>query len=347
MRIVAQKAPVLIIVAMALCLCAFPFHGSAAADTDKEKPCVFEYQNSYKFRIHPFPYGADTDIKVKYSALLDQNGTVTLILQEIDADPWSYARLAGTIVAKDFGEFSVDCELLIEVSLNAVTQDVLHGEIIPVYGPTDNLGLMRRDITDFSWSGESCPKILSVQPSNTVTFSGHRLSGLTYASEVKEVQGDVTIKPQGGGVPHRPTPGTVVKPGDTIETKNGGITFYTATAKVMMGAKTLVKLLTVGVDFGGSEPKTALDLVKGFLWARAKRVDNSLRIVAPNAICGVRGTSYKISHDPATTTTIVEVEDGVVTFSDPQSRKNVEVQAGMKSVIIGNGLPSDPVPIQR
>ena len=42
----------------------------------------------------------------------------------------------------------------------------------------------------------------------------------------------------------------------------------------------------------------------------------------------------------------MEVEDGVVAFSDPQNRKTVEVKAGMKSVITGNDLPSDPVPIQ-
>ena len=343
MRIVTQKASILIVVAIGLCLCLIPFNGSAAADTDKKKPCVFEHHNSNKFRIHPFPYGADTDIKVKYSARLDQNGTVMLVLHELDADPWSYARLEGTVVAKNFGEFSVDCELLIKVSLNPVTRDVLHGEIIPVYGPTDNLGLMRRDITDFSWGEESCPKILSVQPSETVLFSGYSLGRQTYASEVKEVQGDVTIKTQGGG-PHRPEPGTVVKPGDTIETKNGGITFYMVAAKIKMGAQTVVTIVKEASGFG--EGPSMLEMVKGFLWARAKRDKNSLKIATPNAICGVRGTSYKISHDQATKTTVVEVEDGVVAFSDPQNRKTVEVKAGMKSVIKGNGLPSDPVPIQ-
>jgi hypothetical protein len=340
---VAKEALVVIVVAMALCLCLIPFNGSAAADTDKKKPCVFEHHNSYKFRIHPFPYGADTDIKVKYSARLDQNGTVTLILHEIDADPWSYARLEGTIVAQDFGECSVDCEILIDVSLNPVTRDVLHGEIIPVYGPTGDLGLMRRDITDFSWVDESCPKIHSVQPSQPVIFSGYRLNWQTYASEIKEVQGDVLIKPQGGG-PHRPEPGTVVKPGDTIETKNGEITFYMVAAKIKMGAQTLVKFVKEASGFG--EGPSMLEMVKGFLWARARKDKNALKIATPNAICGVRGTSYKISHDQATKTTIVEVEDGVVAFSDPQNRKTVEVKAGMKSVIKGNGLPSDPVPIQ-
>jgi hypothetical protein len=343
MRRVSQKASVLIVVAITLCLCLIPFNGSAAADTDKKKPCVAEHHNSYKFRVHPFPYGADTDIKVKYSARLDQNGTVILNLDELDADPWSYARLKGTIVANDFSEFSVDCELLIEVSLNPVTRDVLHGEIIPVYGPTGDLGPMRRDITDFSWGDESCPKILSVQPSRSVTFSGYRLNSQTYASEVKEVQGDATIKPQGGG-PHRPEPGTLVKPGDTIETKNGEITFYMVAAKIKMGAQTVVKLVKEASGFG--EGPSFLEMVKGFLWAKAKKDKNSLKIATPNAICGVRGTSYKISHDPATKTTIVEVEDGVVAFSDPQNRKTVEVRAGMKSVIKGNGLPSDPVPIQ-
>jgi hypothetical protein len=329
---------------MTLCLCIIPYNGFAATDTDKKKPCVFEHHNSHKFRIHPFPYGADTDIKVKYSARLDNNGTVTLILHELDADPWSYARLEGTIVAKDFGECSVDCELLIDVSLNPVTRDVLHGEIIPVYGPTDNIGLMRRDITDFAWGEETCPKILSVQPSETVRFNGYSLSRQTYASEVKEVQGDVLIKPQGGGGPHKPEPGTVVKPGDTLETKNGEVTFYMVAAKIKMGAQTVVTFVKEASGLG--EGPSMLEMVKGFLWARARKDKNSLKIATPNAICGVRGTSYKISHDQATTTTVVEVEEGVVAFSDPQKGKTVEVKAGMKSVIKGNGLPSDPVPIQ-
>jgi hypothetical protein len=343
MRRVAKATLVLIVISMALCLCLIPFNGSAAADTDKKKPCVSEHHNSYKFRIHPFPYGADTDIKVKYAARLDQNGTVTLILHELDADPWSYARLEGTIVAKDFGEVFIDCALQIKVSFNPVTRDVLHGEIIPVYGPTGDLGLVLQDINDFSWVEESCPTILSVQPSNSVTFSGYRLNGQTYASEVKEVQGDVLIKPQGGG-PHRPEQGTVVKPGDTIETKNGEVTFYTVAAKIKMGAQTVVTFVKEASGLG--EGPSMLEMLKGFLWARARKDKNSLKIATPNAICGVRGTSYKISHDQATTTTVVEVEEGVVAFSDPQKRKTVEVKAGMKSVIKGNGLPSDPVPIQ-
>ena len=341
---VAKEALVVIVVAIGLCLCVIPFHGPAAADTDKKKPCKGEHTESYKFRIHPFPYGADTDIKFKYSARLDQNGTVTLILHEIEADPWSYARLEGTIVAQDFGEVWIDCALQIDVSFNPVTRDVLHGEIIPVYGPTGDLGLVLQDIYDFSWVEESCPKIRSVQPSQPVIFSGYRLSGQTYASEVKEVQGDVLIKPQDGG-PHIPEPGTVVKPGDTIETKNGEITFYTVAAKIKMGAQTVVTFVKEAAGFG-DEKRSFLNMMKGFLWARARKGENALKIATPNAICGVRGTSYKISHNQATKTTTVEVEEGVVAFSDPQNRKTVEVKTGMKSVIKGNGMPSDPVPIQ-
>ena len=87
-------------------------------------------------------------------------------------------------------------------------------------------------------------------------------------------------------------------------------------------------------------------MLHGFLFVYARKEEDSLRVATPNAICGVRGTKYKIRHDQATNTSIVEVEDGVVAFSDPQNRKTVEVKAGMRSVIKGNGLPSDPVPIQ-
>ena len=152
------------------------------------------------------------------------------------------------------------------------------------------------------------------------------------------------MKNEGTGQMQRPGPGTEVKPGDTIETKNGEITFYTMAAKVKAGAHTVVRLAYDELMPGPA--KYFLKLVHGFLWARAKKDENSLKVATPNAICGVRGTTYTIRHDEATNTTTVEVQDGVVAFSDSQNRKTVEVQAGMKSVVTGDGLPSDPVPIQ-
>jgi len=177
-----------------------------------------------------------------------------------------------------------------------------------------------------------------------VIFEGHTIPERSYATRVKEVQGDVRIKSEGSGRLETPVPGAEVKPGDTIETQEGEITFYTMAAKVKAGAHTVVKVAYDELMPGPA--KFFLKMVHGFLFARARKEKDSLKVATPNAICGVRGTTYTIRHDQATATTVVEVQDGIVSFSDINNRKTVEVQAGMKSVIKGNGLPSDPLPIQ-
>jgi hypothetical protein len=331
MLTVSKKIPVLIGAIITLMVLSIPATGLPAS-------CRSFKEGAFTFRIHPSSNGADTDINVKYCARLDQGGTVSLALTSVEADPWAYAKLESKIVTKDCSTHSVNLEIHTKVLLNEVWPDVVDGEIIPLYGPTQDIGEIQRVIPGFSWDAQTCPEIKSVLPETSpVIFEGHTIPEHSYATKVKDVQGDVRIKNEGSGRLERPVPGTEVKPGDTIETQQGEITFFMRAAKIKAGAQTLLKI---------AFEKTGLNLVHGFLFVYARKERDPLKIATPNAICGVRGTKYKIRHDQATNTSIVEVEDGVVAFYDPQNRKTVEVQAGMKSIITGNGLPSDPVPIQ-
>jgi len=333
---------VLLVIAIAFMVLSIPQNGLPSED---KPPCQWVKTETFTFRIHPSPHGADTDIKIQYSATLNSAGTVKLRLLSVDADPWAYAKLESKIVTKESDAYGVRLEIHTKVLLNEVWPDVVDGEIVPLYGPTQDIGEIQRVIPGFSWGSMNCPKITFVLPETPpVTFEGHTIPERSYATRVKEVEGDVRIKNEGTGQMQMPVPGTEVKPGDTIETQQGEITFYTMAAKVKAGAHTVVKVAYDELVPGPA--KYFLTLVHGFLWARAKKEKNSLKVATPNAICGVRGTTYTIRHDQATATTVVEVHDGIVSFSDINNRKTVEVQAGMKSVIQGNGLPSDPVPIQ-
>jgi hypothetical protein len=342
MQLLFKTKPLLIVIAITLIFFCNPKNILSSED---KTPCQWLKTGTFTFRVHPFSHGADTDIKIQYSATLNSAGTVSLNLLSVEADPWAYAKLESKIVTTESDAYGVRLEIHTKVVLNEVWPDVVDGEIVPLYGPTQDIGEIQRVIPGFSWDAQTCSEINNVQPETSIfTFEGHTIPERSYAPRVKDVQGDVRIKNDGTGQMQRPGPGTEVKPGDTIETQEGEITFYTMAAKVKAGAHTVVKVAYDELMPGPA--KYFLEMVHGFLFARARKEKDSLKVATPNAICGVRGTSYKISHDPATATTIVEVEDGVVAFSDPQNRKTVEVKAGMKSVIQGNGLPSDPVLIQ-
>jgi hypothetical protein len=337
MHALSKTIPVLIVVAIVLMVLGIP-------KTSLPISCRSFKEGAFTFRVHPSSHGADTDIKVKYCARLDQGGTVSLALSSVEADPWAYAKLESKIVTKGCDAHSVSLEIHTKVLLNEIWPDVVDGEIIPMYGPTQDIGEIIRLIPGFSWDSMNCPEIKSVLPETSpVTFEGHTIPERSYATRVKDVQGDVRIKSEGSGLFERPVPGTEVKPGDTIETQEGEITFYTMAAKVKAFAHTVVRVAYD--EFMPGPAKLFLKIEYGFFFVYARKEKDSLKVATPNAICGVRGTKYKIRHDQATKTTVVEVEDGVVSFSDINNRKTVEVQAGMKSVIKGNGLPSDPVPI--
>ncbi len=342
MSVLSKTTAVLILIAIVLMVFGIPQNGLSS---EEKPPCQWVQTETFTFRIHPASHGADTDIKIQYSATLNSAGTVSLNLLSVEADPWAYAKLGSKIVTTESDAYGVRLEIHTKVMLNEVWPDVVDGEIVPLYGPTQDIGEIQRVIPGFSWGAPSCPEINNVQPETSiVTFEGHTIPERSYATRVKDVQGDVRIKNEGTGQMQRPVPETEVKPGDTIETQQGEITFYTMAAKVKAGAHTVVKVAYDELMPGPA--KYFLKLVHGFLWAHAKKEENSLKVATPNAICGVRGTKYEIRHDQATTTTVVEVQEGIVSFSDINNRKTVEVQAGMKSVITGNGLPSNPVPIQ-
>jgi len=344
MRVLSKKIPVLIAVAVVAMVVSFPKNCLSS----EEKPrCQWQQTKDFKFRLHPFFYGgADIDIKVVYSAALNNSGTVRLNLMSVDADPWAYAGLECKLILAhiDNERNRINLELHTKARFNGIDEYALDKEVIAVYGPTQEARDFKRSNLGFAWDSEVCPKIKTVLEAPVVKFEGHTIPEPSFATKIKEVLGDAFMKNEDTGQTHRPVPGTEIKPGDTIETKDGEVTFYMRASKIKVAAQTLVKITYD--EFTPGPIKEGIKMVHGFLFAYAKKEKNSLKVATPNAICGVRGTSYTISHDKATTTTVVKVQDGVVSFSDPKNKKTVEVKAGMKSVIKGNGLPSDPVPIQ-
>lgn len=91
--------------------------------------------------------------------------------------------------------------------------------------------------------------------------------------------------------------GTRLEIGDTVLTGPG------SNAIIVLAGTAIIKIrqeteFIIPKDKDNTMSKMSfIQLVKGFLWAKAKKDKNSLKIATPNAICGVRGTEFAVSED--------------------------------------------------
>jgi hypothetical protein len=109
-------------------------------------------------------------------------------------------------------------------------------------------------------------------------------------------------------------------------------------------------MLRVPKDLPDPAPHGVLNLIKGTLWQKIKKLANEIAnqnnpyrdVVTPNAISGVKGTEYviRVQEDG---TTVCYVFDGIVELSDINSTKTVLVNAGQTAMVRPQGAPSDPI----
>jgi len=85
-------------------------------------------------------------------------------------------------------------------------------------------------------------------------------------------------------------------------------------------------------------------LTYGVLMAQV--IKERMMVGVPQAICGLRGTEFEVSYNKRTKAGCVRVFEHSVWFSDIKKRKTVIVREGMRSCVIGDGIPSEPEPFK-
>jgi hypothetical protein len=148
------------------------------------------------------------------------------------------------------------------------------------------------------------------------------------------VEGTVRIKKANGEL-FKADPGMDLEIGDSIETgADGKVTFVLAdTAVIRVHPETVI---VIPEDKSNTKKKVGfIEMVRGVLWARAKKDRDSLKVATPNAVCGVRGTEFEVSYKNGVT--CVEGFEGTVWLAEsPDAAKKV-INAGQKSCIPEGG----------
>jgi hypothetical protein len=166
-------------------------------------------------------------------------------------------------------------------------------------------------VSEFSASDSQKPELGSgEEPQNRIYLQSFR--------------GMVRVKKAGGDW-QKARPGIELNAGDMVKTfANGRATVYLkgeALVHIKPGTEFIIPR-----DDANKERKSFIEMIKGFLWARAKKDRNSLKIATPNAICGVRGTEFEVGFKDART--CVKVIEGKVWLSARDEAKETVIDAG-------------------
>ena len=173
-------------------------------------------------------------------------------------------------------------------------------------------------MTDSPGSDMNTPSVAPAEPAqDDEEFPQH--------SYLKSYTGFVQFK-RGDGNWVDASSGMDLQIGDRIRTLRNG------RAEIILAGTAVIKVkpdseFVIPADKANSAKKVGfIKMVKGFLWARAKKNENSLKVATPNAICGVRGTEFEISYRD--NRSCVQVSEGTVWFSPSSGGNTAIVKAG-------------------
>ena len=156
---------------------------------------------------------------------------------------------------------------------------------------------------------------------------------------IKRKRGEVTLIRDGHTIKARR--GMQLKVGDIIRTLD-------STAEIVLGGRVIIKIkphteiLIPKVTPPLAKKTSFIKMTYGVIFAHVKRELDSFKVYVPQAVCGVRGTKFELSHDPKVMKSCVRVHEHSVWFSDLQKRKTVIVHEGEESCVVNGSLPSEP-----
>jgi hypothetical protein len=187
------------------------------------------------------------------------------------------------------------------------------------------------------------PTVVSVdggQP--TKPDSGSSESGSK--AKIDYVKGRVKVKKAGGDWIDA-TKGMELEIGDMVKTlSDGKVSVYLFEKDEQSSLNEPVAIIRVKPDSefvvpedkANTEKKIGfIKMVKGFLWARAKKEEDSLKVATPNAICGVRGTEFEVAFKDGIT--CVNVIEGTVWLAEAEGLNEHIITAGQKACIPDRG----------
>lgn len=180
---------------------------------------------------------------------------------------------------------------------------------------------------------DSPETVLDEEPTSQKPEDTEEIKDIIY---LENAQGFVRIKKAGGNW-IKAERGMKLEPGDSIKTlANGKATVYLkglALVKVRPSTEFIIPKDHVDEKVG------FIKMIKGFLWARAKKDRNSLKIATPNAICGVRGTEFEVMFKEGVTW--VNVLEGTVWLKDKSGADEIVIKAGESAAIPEGAKPLD------
>jgi len=161
----------------------------------------------------------------------------------------------------------------------------------------------------------------------------------TANAQLTQVSGTVTLKSKSGKSRKAQT-GAKAYEGEKVKVAKGGkatLTFFDGSAlELQSNTQIVIAKLKKSSE---KEKNLKFKLTFGALVAKVKKLltpTSSFEVEAGGAICGVRGTQYNMSYDPATNKTTITVTEGSVYFNI--GGNTYIVHAG-ESISFTNGHP--------
>ena len=184
--------------------------------------------------------------------------------------------------------------------------------------------------------GECAETVLDQESSSQKPEDSEEATQISY---LVSTSGFVRIKKAPGNNWIKAVKNMKLEPGDTVKTlANGKATVNLKGGDAIINVKP-------GTEFkmpkDQVEKQTFIEMIKGFLFARAKKDRDSLKIATPNAICGVRGTEFEVMFKDGVTW--LNVLEGSVWFSDRSGSGEVVLNAGESATMPeGSEIPELP-----
>jgi hypothetical protein len=165
----------------------------------------------------------------------------------------------------------------------------------------------------------------------------------TKPESLEEVEVRTYLKSKEGMVRIKKADGRWVKAEEGMELEVGDMVKTLSNGKVEVVLKGTARIkIKPGSEFyiprdkaNTKEKVGFIKMVKGFLWAKAKKDKNSLKIATPNAICGVRGTEFEVTFKDGIT--CVNVIEGTVWLAEAEGLKEHIITVGQTACIPKGG----------
>ena len=146
------------------------------------------------------------------------------------------------------------------------------------------------------------------------------------AQEVKLafVEGPVAVVPSGGGAEQPASAGTILHPGDTVQTREG------ARVEIEVPGGSIIRLgESTRLTVTDSVPQRAFSarLFLGNLWTKVHKLvaGESFQVETENGVAGVRGTEFRVEAAPGQPD-LIRVYEGAVQVGDDRVEPGQELR---------------------